>query len=70
MKIVQPSIDNDSEATDSDKEVNIDDNTSETPYDGENMNDSFEYEANNDEDAPETPYDGENMNAYSNNEKK
>ena len=38
MKIVHPSIDDDSEATDSDKEGNNNYNPPKTPYDGENMN--------------------------------
>ena len=68
VKIIHPSIDYDSEDTDSDKEENNNDNAPKTPYDGENMNASSDNEVNNDEDAPETPYDGENMNAYSDDE--
>ena len=60
VKRFHPSIDDDSEATDSDKEENNDDNAPKTPYDGENINVS-----SYDEDAPETPYSGENMNASS-----
>ena len=40
MKIVHPSIDDDSEATDSDKEENNYDNSPKSPYDGKNMNSS------------------------------
>ena len=65
MKLFRPSIDDDREATDSDKEENKNDNYPKTPYDGENMNASYEDDVNNDEDASETPYDGENMNASS-----
>ena len=68
VKIVHPSIDDDSEATDSDKEENNDENAPKTPYDGENFNASSDYEGNNYQDAPETPYDGENMNASSDDE--
>ena len=56
MKIVHASIDDDSEAIDSDKEENNDENAPKTPYDGENMNASPDDEGNNDEDSPETPY--------------
>ena len=66
VKIVHPSIDDDSEATDSDKEVNNNYNSPETQYDGENMNDSSDDEVNNNKDHPNTPYDGENINSYYN----
>ena len=66
--IVHPSIDDDSKDTYSDKEENTDDNDPNTPYEGGNMNASYDDDENNDEDAPDTPYYGENMNAYSNNE--
>ena len=68
VKIVHPSIDNDSEATESEIEENNDDNSPKTPCDDENMYASSDDDWNNDKDAPETPYDGENINAYSNNE--
>ena len=68
VRIVHPSIDDDSEATDSDEEGNNDDNAPKTPYYGEIMNDSSDDEINNDENAPEMPYDGENTNASSNDE--
>ena len=68
VKSVHPSIYDDGEATDTDKEENIDENAPETPYDGENVNASYDDEVNNEEDAPDTPYDGENINAYYNNE--
>ena len=42
--IVHPSIDDDIEATDSDKEENNDENVPKTPYDGENMNASSDDE--------------------------
>ena len=58
MKIVHPSIDGDSEAKDSEKEKNNDENAPKTPHDGENMNYSSDDEVNNDEDAIKTPYDG------------
>ena len=61
VKIVHPSIDDDSEATDSDKEENNDENAPKTPYDDENMNAFSDDEGNNDEDAYETPYDIENI---------
>ena len=60
------SIDDDSEATDRDKENDNYENVPETSCDGENMNASSNDEVNNYEDAPKTPYDIENMNAYSN----
>ena len=63
-----PSIDDDSEAIDSDKEENNDDNPPKRPYDGENMNAYSDDEVNNDEYAPEKSYDGENINDCSNNE--
>ena len=69
VKIVHPSIDDDSEAIDSDKEENNDENSPKIPYDGANMNASSYNEVNNDEDSPKTSYDGENMNTYSNNER-
>ena len=65
VKIVHPSINDDSEATDSDKEENNDENSPKTPYNGENMNDYSDDRENNDDNDPETPYDGENMNASS-----
>ena len=68
VKTVHPSIDNDSEATDSDKEENNDENVPKTPYYGENMNYYSDDEVNNEQDAPDTPYDGENIDAYPNNE--
>ena len=68
MKIVHPSIDDNSKATDSDKEENNDENDPGTPYDGENMNASSKDKGKDDEDSPQMPYDSENMNAYSNNE--
>ena len=68
VKIVHLSLDDDSEATYSDKEENNDENVPKTPYDGENMNASYDDEGNNDEDAPKTPYDGETMNAFSDDE--
>ena len=68
VKIVHPSIDDDSEATDSDKEENNDENAQKTSYYGENMNYSSDDEGNNDEDVPYKPYDGENMNAFSDDE--
>ena len=64
-EIIHPSIDDDSEATDSYKEENNDDNYPKTPYHGENMTSSSSDERNNDENAPEMPYSGENMNASS-----
>ena len=36
-----------------------DDNSPKTPYDGENMNYSYDDEGNNDGYDPENPYDGE-----------
>ena len=68
VKIVHPSIDDESEATESETEENNDDNAPKTPYDDENRNAFYDGEGNNDEDAPETPYDGENSKVYSNNE--
>ena len=59
MNIVHPSIDDYSEATDSDKEENDNYNDPKTLYDGENMNASSDDVGNTDEDAPEMPYDGE-----------
>ena len=67
VKIIHPSIDDDSEATDSDKQENNDNNSPKTPYDDENMNESSDDEGNNGEDVLYTPYDGENMNTSSNN---
>ena len=58
VKIVHPSIYDDSEDTDSDKEENIDEKSPKTPYDGENMNASSDDEVNNDEDVPKTLYYG------------
>ena len=58
IKNVLPSIDNDSQATYSDKEENNYENAPKTSYDDENMNDSSDDEGNNDEDPPDTPYDG------------
>ena len=66
VKIVHPSIDDDIEAAESEIEENIDDNSSKTPYDGENMNASSDDEGKNDEDVPKTPYDGENITYYYN----
>ena len=63
VNIVHPSIYDDSEDTDRDKEGNNNENAPRTPYDGENMNASYSDEGNNDEDAPKTPYYGENKNA-------
>ena len=68
VNILHPSIDDNREATDSEKEENNDDNTPKIPYYGESMNASSDDEGNNDEDALDTPYDGENINDYSNNE--
>ena len=68
LNIFHPSIDDDRQATDSDKEENDDNNTPEKPYDGQKTNASSDYEVNNDEDPPHNTYDGENMNDYSNNE--
>ena len=68
VKIVHPSIDDDSEATDNDRRENNNENAPKTPYDGKNMNASSDYERNNDEDYPEMPYDGENMNDSSDDE--
>ena len=68
VKIVHPSIDDDSKATYSDKEENNDYNSHKTTYDGENMTAYSDYQGNNDENSPETPYDGENMNASSDDE--
>ena len=68
VKPFHPSIDDDSEATDSDTEGSHEQIAPKTPYDGENLNASSDDEGNNDEDAPKTPYDGENINAYSNND--
>ena len=68
VKKLHPSIDDDGEAADSDKEGNNNENDPNTPYDGENMNASSYDEVNNDEDAPKMPHYGENINAYSNNE--
>ena len=48
VKCFHPSIDYDSEATDIDKEENIDENSPKTPYDGENMNAYSDDEGNND----------------------
>ena len=59
-RIVHPSIDDDSEATESEIEENSDNNAPKTPYDGENMNASSSDEVNNYEDSPKTPYNGEN----------
>ena len=67
VKIVHPSIDDDSKATDSENKENNNENDPKTPYDGEIMNAYYFGEGNNDEDAPEMPFDGENINAYSNN---
>ena len=67
-KITHPSIDDDSEATDSGKEENNKNNSPKTQYDGENMNASSDYEVDNDEDSPKKTYDGENMNASSDDE--
>ena len=61
VKTFHPSIDDDIETTDSEKEENNDENSPKTPYDGENVNASSDDEVNNDQYAPETPYDGENM---------
>ena len=58
VKTFHQSIDDNSEATDGEKQVNSDYNIPETPYDGKNMNASSDDGGNNDEDAPETPYDG------------
>ena len=69
VKTVHTSIYDDSEAADSDKEENNDDNAFKKPHDGGNINDSSDYEGDNYEDDLETPYDGENINAYPNNEK-
>ena len=68
VKMFHPSIDDDSEATDSDEEKNIDESAPQTPYDDEILNASSNDEVNNDEDAPKTPYHGENVNSYYNNE--
>ena len=59
VKNVHPSMYDDSKATDSDKEENNDENAPKTPYDGENMNASYDDELNNYEDASDTPYYGE-----------
>ena len=48
VKIVHPSIDNDSEATEIEIEGNNYDNAPKTPYDGENVNVSSDDEVNND----------------------
>ena len=58
VKQFHPSIDDDSEDTNSDKEGNNYDNAPKTPYDGENINASSDDEGNNNEDALDTPYDG------------
>ena len=52
MKIVHQSIDDDSEATESDKEKNIGENAPETPYYGENMNAYYNNAENTDEVVP------------------
>ena len=65
VKYFHPSIDDDREAIDGDKEENNDENAPKTPYDGENMNASSHDEGNIDEDKPDIPYNGENMNASS-----
>ena len=59
IKIVHTSIDDDSEATYSDKEENNDENPLKKIYDGKNMNASYSDKGNNEEGAPDTPYDGE-----------
>ena len=46
--VFHPSIDDDSEAKDSDKEENNNENNPKTPYDGENMKASSDDEENND----------------------
>ena len=51
VKIVHPSVDDDSKATDTDNEENNDENAPKTTYDGENRNASSDDEGNNDEDA-------------------
>ena len=52
VKIVHPSIDDEIEAIDSEKEENNDENAPKTPYDGENMNASSDDKGNNDEVPP------------------
>ena len=47
VKIVHPSINDDSKATDSEKEENNDENSPKTPYYGENINASSDDEGNN-----------------------
>ena len=49
MKIVPPSISDESEAKNSDKQENIEENAPKTPYDGEIITDSSDDEENNDE---------------------
>ena len=68
VKIVHPSIDGDSEATDSDKQENNDENAPKTPYDDENMTASSDDEGNNDENSPKTSYDDEIINYSSGDE--
>ena len=62
VKIIHPSIDYDSEDTDSYKEENNNDNAPKTPYGGENMNASSDDEVNNDEVAPDPPTNDVNIN--------
>ena len=57
------SIDDDSEATDSDKQENIDQNAPKTPYDDENINNSSDDEVNNDEVDPDPTINDANINA-------
>ena len=52
VNIFHPSIDDDSKATDSDKEENNNKNSPKTPYYGENINASSDDDGNNIGDAP------------------
>ena len=52
VNIIHPSIDDDSEAIDSNKEENNDDYAPKKPYGVENMNASSDDEVNNNEVAP------------------
>ena len=69
VKWFHTSIDDDSEATDSEKKENKNENASKTPYDGENMNASSDDEVNNDYVAPDPPTNDVNINCNSGDEK-
>ena len=56
VKVVHPSIDDDSEATESEIQENNYEDAPKTPYDGENINASSDDDVNNDEVAPQPTY--------------